>query len=849
MDVPGNPVHGLRILMVAAAIAIGVLLVADRCASDRPRTGDAEQDRSTRESSGPVDSARREERAGAPSLRIAVSTRDGDRCAPAAGVWVRVQPATEGVFLSPSEPPTAEATTDEKGRAVLTPGRGLWQVAVGRHDLKAVCDTWDGREEGLEFELERVDAIRIRVVDRNGKPVSGAEVLRLEAPPLSMARTDAAGVFSLAANGVDRYLIRRAGYATTRVHGWTLQETRLVSLRPGLPLAGVVVDEEGDPVVGASLRLDEEEFECRHLSDPEGRFAFDGIPMDRFPGGARVDLLASREGYLPNRVSVIPGDRDLRVALRRPRTASGRVTLPDGSPAAGLTVEAGADGVPGRWHWRAYTDEAGRFRIEGLPPGPIRLETFLWRAHPEVPERKVRVFGAARTVVMHPDGPDPEIALLLEPVPTSFVSLEGLGPDGRSLGRLGSDQVLTEFGSVAVSYGSKPEVTSYPFPPGTPVRVTVQPSMGEGVPPGLGRVRRTVLTTASPTDPPTAIRMPAPTLLKVRVRDAAGKPLAVPTRIHVTDVPGETEFAGEETRPGERGFVVPAGTMLLVTAWASDHGPEYRRHEKAEVPDALKIRLRGTGRIRGRLVMPPGEERRILDVFEELKFWGVGLEPGPDGSFDLKDVPARRIKIATTLDGVEILIRVVDVEPGEVVDLGEIRVNALPRLTGRVSDLSGRPLPALATLWSRKGYEAVGTAAAAPDGRFELPFTPVPDGWVEVSAPRMGRAFFAATTRLTGPLEVRLRPEGRIRLRLKPEMRWPDITVTLPGGVATWHPPVESALGPDGRPCRLLRELPDGPLTITVARWRDGKRTVAGETEVDVVAGEVRDVTMAVRSR
>src|SRR5581483_3845824 len=107
----------------------------------------------------------------------------------------------------------------------------------------------------------------------------------------------------------------------------------------------------------------------RALTLKGGRFEALALPA------GRVLLTASAPGYVrwARELELPPGDRpreltlrDVEVALERGGTLLGRVRDRDGDPAAGVLVRAG--------ELSATADARGEFRIDGVPPGPCRVE-------------------------------------------------------------------------------------------------------------------------------------------------------------------------------------------------------------------------------------------------------------------------------------------------------------------------------------------------------------------------------------------------------------------------------------------------------------------------------------------
>ena len=141
-----------------------------------------------------------------------------------------------------------------------------------------------------------------------------------------------------------------------------------VIVAPRIPLAGVVVDEQGVPVADAHVTLQASitrpGLDLTALSpvvpetrtDESGAFEFDSAP------GVEHLLLHLRAPGFAHQMFPVPsgGDAALVLVLLRtgasPYTITGRVVLEDGSPAVGAHVSTGSMAVA--------TDVAGRFAID-----------------------------------------------------------------------------------------------------------------------------------------------------------------------------------------------------------------------------------------------------------------------------------------------------------------------------------------------------------------------------------------------------------------------------------------------------------------------------------------------------
>ena len=137
----------------------------------------------------------------------------------------------------------------------------------------------------------------------------------------------------------------------------------------GGAVAGVVRDEKGKPIAGASVENlgDQTETIRKTITDRAGNYVLD----DLFESDRGYELLVRASGRCPSRLAVKPGSRGkpatLDVMLEPGHRAQGRVVAEDGKPVAEVEVRPHRRGSPWLQEYGRQTDQDGRFEIDSLP--------------------------------------------------------------------------------------------------------------------------------------------------------------------------------------------------------------------------------------------------------------------------------------------------------------------------------------------------------------------------------------------------------------------------------------------------------------------------------------------------
>jgi protocatechuate 3,4-dioxygenase beta subunit len=184
------------------------------------------------------------------------------------------------------------------------------------------------------------------------------------------ARTDATGQALVQATSKDRILVYVPGYELAVVEGDG--QVVDVALRPERVFSGRVVDTDGEPIVGASVRL-RTTFRWKAgfstTSGEKGDFYVYGLWFDDY--ALRIEapgFVAWEAGGYPGwgeHESVTEVDSGKAIVLTRAATIAGTVTDHRGELVAGAEVRATCRDLPSE---TATTDADGKYRISGLWP-------------------------------------------------------------------------------------------------------------------------------------------------------------------------------------------------------------------------------------------------------------------------------------------------------------------------------------------------------------------------------------------------------------------------------------------------------------------------------------------------
>lgn len=256
------------------------------------------------------------------------------------------------------------------------------------------------RNEPLTLVLDPAGTITGRVVDEDGLPVAGAELVL--APLPGPAGPSGSGPFRALADADGRFRfpdlprgrrfdleVFREGYVSASLPGVEARpgSPLRIELRVGRALAGRVAGPDGEPVAEAQVSVVETtlvELEGSRFSqgltrshartDEEGRFLLAALE----PGS--VQLQVDAPGYRRRKVPglQIPEQGEapaVEIALERGASIAGRVLDGQGRPARGAMVraEGGHTGDGVLSFAGGHADAEGRYRLDGLEAGPHQV--------------------------------------------------------------------------------------------------------------------------------------------------------------------------------------------------------------------------------------------------------------------------------------------------------------------------------------------------------------------------------------------------------------------------------------------------------------------------------------------
>ena len=207
--------------------------------------------------------------------------------------------------------------------------------------------------------LRKGTTIAGRVTDEAGKPIAGAIICNeydcYDPDPLKItATTDADGNFHLSGlshrNNYNTYFfaVKAAGYSPVFVEHTDAGKPADIKLKRGQSVQGQVVDGNGKPIEGASIKLDywmgrPRQFYLKTTTDAAGKFRIEDAPSDR----TEYDI--EKQGFMTARRPLPPSSTGYTITLRSLlRVAGSIVDSETNEPLAKCRLTKGWDSEDGR---------------------------------------------------------------------------------------------------------------------------------------------------------------------------------------------------------------------------------------------------------------------------------------------------------------------------------------------------------------------------------------------------------------------------------------------------------------------------------------------------------------------
>lgn len=591
----------------------------------------------------------------APSLTIRLFPKD---CSITGVVRSEAGAPIEGALVHGSED---ETKSDAQGRYQIAASSARGDIyvdvtAAGYAKARAIAQlSGPGSRATANFDLVPGFVVRGRVVDEDGAPVEGATIKSFFTGTTA-ASSDVDGRFVLDFLDPRRQehsvYARKPGYceAETRVQVEGAERTLpdLVMSR-GVRLEGVVVDEQGAPIAGASLYLGFSPSAYNRLdarSQEEGRFVFPNVPAGQHT------LVVQHPDFAPLRqVLELPPS---------PPTVSGMVVrLPMAHFIGGVVKDA--TGTPRSKVWlsvrhadaylegRVQTGDDGRFRIGSLPADDVTLELFaIGIVRKRVPLD--RLDHETLEIVVEPSGKVAgRVVDGMTGAPLDEFVIRFVRPDDPSQQSFGYSATWAREGHRFTGTDGYWDSGDQTLPPGGVLGIEAR---AEGYAPG--RLGKVVVAVAPDADANT-LKLFAGAKVTGRVVDPGGRPVAA-ARIAIrsadaqdTGFSDEPYEAGTTQSDGDGGFtfeaVAPGPSVLLIEA---PDRPSFR-DGPFEVPPSGAIdrlvRLPGGGRLDGELLAADGrplpQEAIVLHALEVTQGQGYSSRATTDaqGRFTFGDLP------------------------------------------------------------------------------------------------------------------------------------------------------------------------------------------------------------------
>lgn len=248
---------------------------------------------------------------------------------------------------------------------------------------------WEEIQDGrLPIQMAGNRILTGRVQDAEGKPVADAR-LSIDNDPLPF-HTDADGRFQLTdmEPAFCSLAVFAEGFQSQQkaIDFAKIDSAEFKLERGGRTLKGVILDEEGKPIEGATIHVSTRDPEPWDKTDAQGRFVLSGLTVERnetFPVITHPDFIGKgsfNQNLLASDVT------EITYTLEKGGSVVGRVaSKEDGKPLANIQIMAGDDNYGSNVVTpSASTDSQGAYILKNLPPGNQTIHVLSDRFAPEI---------------------------------------------------------------------------------------------------------------------------------------------------------------------------------------------------------------------------------------------------------------------------------------------------------------------------------------------------------------------------------------------------------------------------------------------------------------------------------
>lgn len=211
-----------------------------------------------------------------------------------------------------------------------------------------------------------------------------------------------------------------------------LTQQAAMQMRAGIPLFGRVLNEAGEPIVGAKVTRGHEFLDttkgANQLTDAQGQFRFRNL------SSAKMSLTVAAKGFAPTNLvmEVQPGLAELQLTLLTGRLLRGRVVDEGGQPVANASIEPNVDQTNRRiFDWLTKSDADGKFTWDSAP------------AYPEKFVVNASGYASKRDLTLIADGTE-QAVVLTKSEAQSRVRVTGLATDAGTKRAIETFQVMVE---------------------------------------------------------------------------------------------------------------------------------------------------------------------------------------------------------------------------------------------------------------------------------------------------------------------------------------------------------------------------------------------------------------------